>query len=392
MGSSCIIPFYAPFDVSFARGEGVYLYDTQGKRYIDFVSGIATVSLGHCHPALVNALETQGRTLWHVSNMYRIAEAERLAEKLVSCSFADLAFFCNSGAEAVECGFKIIRSYQNGKGRPERYKILTMRRSFHGRTYAACSANEPQHFMRLLHPYVDWFVSVNPDIDSVRSEVSKGNIGGVLVEPVQGQSGVHVLGEEFLKGLRGICDEHDVLLFFDCVQCGAGRTGKFFAYEHFDVHPDVCSIAKGMGGGFPIGSCLTTKNAGQFVAVGMHGSTFGCNPLATTVAYAAVSEILREGFLENVLNNGKYLVGELTKLSGKFSGTIEEVRGLGLMVGLQMSNKVNVRAFAGKVLEQGLLLSTADSSNVLRMLPPLIVSKGEIEEALHIFERCLEEL
>ncbi|AAV86410.1 acetylornithine aminotransferase [Anaplasma marginale str. Dawn] len=392
MGNSCIVPFYAPFDVSFARGEGVYLYDTQGKRYIDFVSGIATVSLGHCHPALVNALETQGKTLWHVSNMYRIAEAERLAEKLVGCSFADLAFFCNSGAEAVECGFKIIRSYQNGKGRPERYKILTMRRSFHGRTYAACSANEPQHFMRLLHPYVDWFVSVNPDIDSVRSEVSKGNIGGILVEPVQGQSGVHILGGEFLKGLRDICDEHDMLLFFDCVQCGAGRTGKFFAYEHFGVHPDVCSIAKGMGGGFPIGGCLITKNAGQFAAVGMHGSTFGCNPLATTVAYAAVSEILREGFLENVSNNGKYLVDELTKLSGKFSGIIEEVRGLGLMVGLQMNTKVNVRAFAGKVLEQGLLLSTADSRNVLRMLPPLVVSKGEIEEALHIFARCLEEI
>ncbi|MCU7611377.1 aspartate aminotransferase family protein [Anaplasma capra] len=390
MSASFIVPFYAQFDVSFARGEGVHLYDTKGRRYIDFVSGIAAVSLGHCHPTLVNALETQGRTLWHVSNVYRIPEAERLAEKLASFSFADAVFFCNSGAEAVECGFKIARSYQNGKRRPERYKILTMRRSFHGRTYAACSANEPRKFSRLLHPYVDWFVSVNPDVDSVRDEVSKGNIGVVLVEPVQGEGGIHVLGGEFLRGLRSICDEHDVLLFFDCVQCGSGRTGKFFAHEHFGVNPDICSVAKGIGGGFPVGGCLATKNAVQFVEVGMHGSTFGCNPLAMTVAHAAVDEILREGFLENVTSNGQYLIDKLTEMSKKFS-IIEEVRGLGLMIGLQINNRIDARTIACKFAEQGLLLS-AVSGNVLRLLPPLVVSREEIEEALQILERGFEEL
>ncbi|MGN7661312.1 MAG: aspartate aminotransferase family protein [Anaplasma sp.] len=392
MGNNFLIPFYAPLDVSFVRGEGMYLYDGRGKRYLDFASGVGTISLGHCHPVLVETLKTQGSALWHVSNLYRINEAERLAEKLVSFSFADAAFFSNSGAEAVECGFKIVRSYQNGKGRPERYKIVTMRRSFHGRTYAACSASEPTKFMRSLHPYVDWFVSVDPSANAVRKEVEKGNVGAVLVEPVQGEGGVHVLGRDFLRALRAICDEHDVLLFFDCVQCGSGRTGRFFAHEHFGVSPDVCSIAKGMGGGFPIGGCLVTKNAEQFVTTRMHGSTYGGNPLATSIAYAVVNEILRDGFLENVMRSGKHLINSLTALSKKFS-VIGDVRGLGLMTGVQLVDSVDSRTFTGKLLENGLLVSVASGTsgvNTLRFMPPLIVSDREIDEAVHIFGSLLE--
>ncbi|MGN7679076.1 MAG: aminotransferase class III-fold pyridoxal phosphate-dependent enzyme, partial [Anaplasma sp.] len=254
------------------------------------------------------------------------------------------------------------------------------------------SANEPTMFLRSLYPYVVWFVSVVPNADAVREEVEKGGVGAVLVEPVQGEGGVHVLGEDFLKALRAICDKHDVLLFFDCVQCGSGRTGKFFAYEHFGVSPDICSMAKGMGGGFPIGGCLITKNAGQFVTTRMHGSTYGGNPLATSIAYTVVNEILRDGFLENVARNGKHLIDSLTALSKKFS-IIHEVRGLGLMVGVQLAESVDARAFAGKLLENGLLVSTAlgtSEVSALRFMPPLIVSDSEIDEAVHIFESLLE--
>ncbi|SCV63707.1 Succinylornithine transaminase/acetylornithine aminotransferase [Anaplasma phagocytophilum] len=382
-----MIPFYKPFGISFVRGEGVYLYDSSGKRYIDFGSGRATSALGHCHPAMVQALCEQSKALWHVSNMYRIQESENLAAELVSLSFADMAFFVNSGAEAVECGFKVARSYQNGIGRPERYKVLTLRRAFHGRTYATCSASEPTGFLPLLYPYVDWFVSVTPSIEAIRSEVEKGNIGAILVEPVQGEGGIHVLSGELLRDLRALCDQHDILLFFDCVQCGSGRTGKFFAYEHFSVTPDICSLAKGLGGGFPIGGCLITKKAGQFVTERMHGSTCGGNPLATAVARAIVREITKPGFLANVEQNGAYFIEQLSQMATRFP-IIKNVRGIGLLIGVEINDTVSVHSMAEQLISHGILIAPA-SGNVLRMVPPLIVSRQEIDEFLQIFEGFL---
>ena len=384
-----IIPFYRRFNVSFTRGSGVCLYDSAGKRYLDFASGVATSSLGHCHPAMVEALRRQVGKLWHVSNLYNIAEAERLAEELVRVSFADMAFFVNSGAEAVECGFKIARSYQNGIGRSERYKMLTLRRSFHGRTYAACSASEPTMFTPLLYPYVDWFVSVSPSIDAIREEIEKGIIGAVLVEPVQAEGGVHILSKELLEDLRALCDQHDVLLFFDCVQCGFGRTGKFFAYEHFGVTPDICAIAKGMGGGFPVGGCLVTHKAGKFVTARMHGSTYGGNPLAAVAALTVLSEIQKPGFLDSVTHNGNHLLSGLRNLSKKHK-IIREVRGLGLLIGLEVDG--NVYEITAKLIDMGVLVAPIGAGSVIRVVPPLVVTRDEIDEALNVFDRLFSTL
>ncbi|MDB1135052.1 aspartate aminotransferase family protein [Candidatus Anaplasma sp. TIGMIC] len=388
MDRSFMIPFYTPFDISFVRGEGVYLYDGSGKRYLDFSSGRGANALGHCHPVMVEALGNQASKLWHVSNTYKISEAELLAEELVRISFADMAFFVNSGAEAVECGLKVIRSYQNGIGHPERYKVITLRRAFHGRTYATCSANEPKGFLPMLYPYVDWFVSVSPDIDSIRLEVEKGNIGGILLEPIQGEGGIHVLESNLLRELRALCDQHDILLFFDCVQCGSGRTGKFFAYEHSGVTPDVCALAKGLGGGFPIGGCIITERAGRFVTPRMHGSTCGGNPLAVSVAHAIVREVLKPQFMEDVAINGSYLMKRFYELSEKYK-LIKEVRGMGLLIGLEIDSTVPVCDMAASMISHGLLSAPA-SGNVLRMVPPLIVTRSEIDEFLQTFERFLE--
>ncbi|MFV9838650.1 MAG: aspartate aminotransferase family protein [Aaplasma endosymbiont of Hyalomma asiaticum] len=388
MGRSFVIPFYSPLNVSFVRGEGIYLYDSSGKRYMDFAAGRAASSLGHCHPVVVKALSDQAKTLWHVSNMYKIREVELLAEELVRISFADMAFFVNSGAEAVECGFKVARSYQNGIGRPERYKVLTLRRSFHGRTYAACSASEPKGFLPLLYPYVDWFVSTGYSISTIRDEVEKGSIGTILVEPIQGEGGIQVLGQEFLRELRDLCDQYDLLLFFDCVQCGSGRTGRFFAYEHYGVTPDICSLAKGLGGGFPIGGCLITNRAGRFVSTQMHGSTCGGNPLAMTVARTILGEIMHPGFLECVAEKGAYFIEKLKLMSKKYP-IITEVRGLGLFIGLELDAKVRAGDVVKKLAEEGLLVaytSVSSSENVLRISPPLIVSREEIDEFLQIFD------
>nr|WP_232295922.1 aspartate aminotransferase family protein [Candidatus Neoehrlichia lotoris] len=381
------MPFYNPKNLSFTHGKGVYLYDNNNNRYLDFTSGIGANSLGYSHPILIDALKTQGNKIWHISNLYIIPETVKLAQKLIGSSFADTAFFANSGAEAVECGLKIARSYQNGKRRPERYKVLTLKNSFHGRTYAACSASDPQKFSPLLYPYVDWFENVDCDINVIKSAISKNNIGTILLEPVQGEGGINVINSNLLKELRLLCNENDILLFFDCVQCGTGRTGKFFAYEHFDVQPDICSVAKGIGSGFPLGGCLATANAAQFLSVGMHGSTYGGNPLAATIGYTVVSEILSEGFLNNVTNNGIYLKNKLIHLSNQFP-IIEEVKGIGLMLGIKLQDKISNVALVEKLIQHKLLVCVA-SNNVIRMLPPLIISQQEIDEAVNIFKTVL---
>ncbi|WCR57776.1 aspartate aminotransferase family protein [Wolbachia endosymbiont of Ctenocephalides felis wCfeJ] len=387
MTISPILPVYSPININFSYGKGIYLYDTDNKCYIDFHSGIAVSSLGHANLQLISALKSQGERLWHITNTYNISAANNFAEKLINNSFANTVFFTNSGSEAVECGLKIARTYQNGKGNKNRYRILTFHGAFHGRTFLTCATNDRQKFSELLNPYIDWCDNIEPNIESVKKTISN-DIGVVLVEPIQGQGGIKVMDEAFMKELRKLCDENDILLFFDCIQCGAGRTGKLFAYEHIEVEPDICALAKGIGGGFPLGACLATEKAAQYMAVGMHGSTFGGNPLATSVGNAVFDELLSYGFLENVEIRGKYLKNKLEDLASRFS-MIEEVRGKGLMLGIKV--KMNNQKFAEELSYRGLLTVGVTSDNVVRILPPLIITEKEIDKGIKILEQYLSE-
>jgi acetylornithine/N-succinyldiaminopimelate aminotransferase len=379
------LPVYSPININFSHGKGVYLYDASGKRYVDFHSGIAVNSLGHANPYLISALKMQGEKLWHISNTYNIPTAQEFAEKLIANSFADTVFFANSGSEVVECGLKIAGAYQNGKGNKNRYRILTFHGAFHGRTFLTCAANDKRKFSELLNPYIDWCDNIEPNIESVKKVISN-KIGVILIEPIQGQGGIKIMDESFLKELRKLCDENDILLFFDCVQCGAGRTGKFFAYEHIGIKPDICALAKGIGGGFPLGICLATEKAAEYMSVGMHGSTFGGNPLATSVGSAVFDKLLSPDFLENVELMGQYLKNKLEDLASKFS-VIEEVRGKGLMLGIKV--KADNQKFAEELSYQGLLTVGVTSDQVVRILPPLIITKKEIDEGIQILDQYL---
>ncbi|NSM56345.1 aspartate aminotransferase family protein [Wolbachia endosymbiont of Atemnus politus] len=385
MTISPILPVYSPININFSYGKGIYLYDVNGKRYIDFHSGIAVSSLGHANSRLISTLKSQGEKLWHISNTYNIPAANNFAEKLINNSFADTVFFTNSGSEAVECGLKIARAYQNGKGNKNRHRILTFHGAFHGRTFLTCATNDRQKFSELLNPYIDWCDNIKSNIESVKKAIS-GGIGVILIEPIQGQGGIKVMDDTFMKELRKLCDENDILLFFDCVQCGTGRTGRLFAYEHIGVEPDICALAKGIGGGFPLGACITIKKVAQYMAVGMHGSTFGGNPLATSVGNAVFDELLSSGFLENVEIRGKYLKNKLEDLASKFP-MIEEVRGKGLMLGIKV--KMNNQKFAEELSHRGLLTVGVTSDNVVRILPPLIITEKEIDEGIEILKQYL---
>ncbi|MGL9717413.1 MAG: aspartate aminotransferase family protein [Wolbachia sp.] len=387
MTISPILPVYSPININFSYGKGVYLYDISGKRYVDFHSGIAVSSLGHANSRLINTLKSQGERLWHITNTYNIPAANNFAEKLINNSFADTAFFANSGSEAVECGLKIARVYQNGKGNKNRHRILTFHGAFHGRTFLTCATNDRQKFSKLLNPYIDWCDNIEPNIENVKKAILNG-IGVILIEPIQGQGGIKAMDDTFMKELRKLCDENDILLFFDCVQCGTGRTGKLFAYEHAEVKPDICALAKGIGGGFPLGVCLATEKAAQYMAVGMHGSTFGGNPLATSVGNAVLEELLSPGFLENVEIRGKYLKNKLEDLASKFP-MIEEVRGTGLMLGIKV--KMNNQRFAEELSHRGLLTVGVTSDNVVRILPPLIITEKEVDEGIEILKQYLSD-
>ncbi len=380
-----ILPVYSPIDINFSYGQGIYLYDTDNKRYIDFHSGIGVNSLGHAHPQLVHTLRKQGEKLWHISNSYRVASAYDFATALINNSFADTVFFVNSGSEAIECGIKIARSYQHKKGR---YKILAFHGAFHGRTFLTSALNDKSGFSKLLSPYIDWCDNIKPEIESVKASIASDNIGVIIIEPIQGHGGIKVMESNFLRELRKICDEHDILLFFDCVQCGAGRTGKLFAYEHIDVKPDICALAKGIGGGFPLGICLTSEKAAQHVQIGMHGSTFGGNPLATSIGHTVFNELLNYDFLSNVEISGKYLHDKLQDLANEFS-VIEEIRGRGLILGMKM--KVNSKDFSHELSYRGLLTVSSTLSQVVRILPPLIITKEEIDEGIEILRNYLLE-
>lgn len=386
MTSSSLLPVHARMNLKFSRGSGAYLYDNNGKKYLDFGAGIAVNSLGHCHPNLVCALQKQSEKLWHVSNIYHGNELENFANNLVKNTFADYVFFCNSGAEAIECGIKMIRRHFYVQNQPEKNRIITFTGAFHGRTIATISAAGKEKYLEGFKPALDGFDNVRfSDISAVENAITE-KTAGILIEPIQGEEGIRIADKKFIQNLRKLCDENGLLLFFDEVQCGVGRTGYLYAYEYFDVKPDIIASAKGIGGGFPIGACLATKNAANGMTTGVHGTTFGGNPLAMAVGNAVLNTILSEGFLKKVQQNSALLKSELEKLQKQFPNIIQEIRGVGLMLGIKLQEKYPSLETVDKIKDYGLLLVSA-GENVMRVLPPLIIDENNIFEAVEILKK-----
>jgi len=383
-----VLPTYARADIAFDRGEGAWLYSTDGRKFLDFASGVAVTGLGHSHPHLVEALTEQAKKLWHCSNLFQIPGQQRLAERLVANTFADTVFFGNSGAEALECAIKMVRKYHSATGHPEKYRIIGFNGSFHGRTLATLAAAGNAKYLAGFGPAVDGFdhVAFN-NLNELRAAITP-QTGGILVEPVQGEGGVRPADPEFLRGLRQVADEFGLLLVFDEVQCGMGRTGKLFAYEWAGVAPDVMSIAKGIGGGFPLGACLATEKAAQGMTAGSHGSTFGGNPLAMAVGNAVMDVVLEPGFLEKVQRNAARLRERLEFVVKRHPHVYAEARGQGLLLGIKTAvpnTDVVTR------LQQDGLLTVSAGDNIVRLLPPLIIGKAEIDAAEVILDKVGQE-
>ncbi len=388
--NSALLPNYGSPELEFSHGQGCYLTATDGKRYLDFTMGIAVNSLGHCHPALVAALTDQAGKLWHTSNLFRIASSEELARKLTELSFADRVFFCNSGTEAVECGFKLMRRYHHASGNPQRKRIIALSESFHGRTLAplAASAN-PAHIEGFLVGDSGFDQAPYGDLDALAALVGE-NTAGIILEPVQGEGGIRVIDSDYLNGIKSLCEQHNALLMFDEVQCGIGRTGTLYAHQQLGVAPDILASAKGLGGGFPIGACLSTEAVGATMTAGTHGSTFGGNPLATRVANAVIELITAEGFLDQVAVMGHYLGEGLQRLVDKYPRLLVSASGLGLMRGLQCHMELDSSELVPALQAAGLLVVKA-GGNSLRLLPPLNVTTDEIDEALTILFNVLSQ-
>lgn len=390
---SHLLPVYARSDFTFEKGEGSYLFDKAGNKFVDFAAGIAVNSLGHSHPHLVKALKDQAEKLWHVSNLYHIDRAEELAERITKASgFAHYAFFCNSGAEAVECGIKMARRYHFENGNPNKNRIITFEGAFHGRTMATISAAKKDKVTHGFAPLLDGFDQVPfNDLEATKAAITE-NTGAILVEPIQGEGGIRMGSIEFLQGLRNLCDEYGLLLFFDSVQCGMGRTGKLFSHEWANIKADIASSAKGIGSGFPLGACLCTKAVGDSMSTGSHGSTYAGGPLAIAVGNAVMDIMLADGFFDKVIEKGEYFRAGIAKISDKHQGLIEEVRGKGLMLGIKLNEKkiADSREFVAGLRENG-LLTVAAAENVVRILPALNIEENVIDEGLAIFEKYLED-
>jgi len=383
---SAVMPTYARADVAFVRGEGPYLFDEKGRKYLDFSSGIAVTTLGHGHPKLVETLKQAAEGVWHTSNLFRIPSQEALADLLVANTFADTVFFGNSGAEAVECAIKVARKYQSATGHPERFRIVTFEGAFHGRTLATLAAGNQKKHLEGFGPRTDGFDQVPfGDVAALESAIAP-ETAAIMVEPIQGESGIRVPPETFLQSLRDIADKNGLLLIFDEVQTGVGRTGKLFAHEHWGVTPDVMAVAKALGGGMPIGACLATEDAAQGMVAGTHGSTFGGNPLATAVGLAVLEEVVKPGFLDNVTANAEALHAGLEQLRAKHGNKVAEIRGKGFLVGLKCTGDPGV--VIGELRERG-MLSVIAGDNVVRLLPPLILEKEHVDEALAIIDEAL---
>jgi acetylornithine/N-succinyldiaminopimelate aminotransferase len=382
--NTAVMPTYARADIAFERGEGAYLFTSDGRRYLDFASGIAVTALGHAHPHLVEALTAQARRLWHCSNLFQIPGQERLASRLTAASFADMVFFTNSGAEAVECGLKAVRKYHSESGNPERYRVITCEGAFHGRTLATISAGKQEKHIKGFGPLVDGFDQVAfGNLNEMRAAITR-QTAAILVEPVQGEGGVRPATAEYLRGLRAVADEFGLLLMFDEVQTGMGRTGRLFAHEWSDVKPDVLATAKGIGGGFPMGACLTSAKVGSAMTAGSHGSTFGGNPLAMAVGNAVLDILLADGFLDRVQRAAALLRKRLEATVARHPTVLEEVRGLGLLLGVKC--RVPSGEMLAKLRERGLLTVLA-GDNVVRFVPPLIIEDAQIEDAVAILDR-----
>lgn len=378
-----VLPTYARAPLSVARGEGCWLWDTEGRRYLDFGAGIAVNVLGHAHPVLVEALTSQAQTLWHTSNLFEIPEQQRLAQRLVDVTFADTVFFTNSGAEAMECAIKMARKFHSHHGHAERYRIISFEGSFHGRTLATIAAAGQDKLVAGFGPMLEGFDHVPfGDHEALRAAIGP-ETAAIMVEPVQGEGGIRPLPGVCLRGLREMCDEHGLLLIYDEVQCGYGRTGRFFAHEWSGATPDIMGVAKAVGGGFPLGACLATEHAAAGMTAGTHGSTYGGNPLAMAVGNAVLDVVLAEGFLPRVSEAAGRLRQRLEGLVAANDDLLESVRGEGLMLGLKC--KASNVALVNAARDAGLLLVPA-GDNVARLLPPLNVSDEEIDEAVRLIE------
>jgi acetylornithine/N-succinyldiaminopimelate aminotransferase len=379
MTGSPLFETFARAPLAFERGEGVWLIEANGERYLDLAGGIAVNSLGHCHPHLVAALTEQANKVWHVSNLYQIPGQSRLAERLVEATFADKVFFTNSGAEAIECAIKTARRYHFVNGHPERFRTITFEGAFHGRTLATIAAGGQHKYLEGFGPKVDGFDQVAfDDIDAAARAIT-GETAAILVEPVQGEGGIRAFPTASLKRLRELCDKHGLLLIFDEVQCGIGRTGKLFAHEWSGVTPDIMAIAKGIGGGFPMGACLATDAAAVGMTAGVHGTTFGGNPLAMAVGNAVLDVVLAEGFLGDVARKALLFKQGLAAIVDEYPAVIEGIRGEGLMLGLKC---VVPNARVSAALRDEKLLSVPAGDNVVRLLPPLVISDDEIRLGL----------
>ncbi|MEP2946402.1 MAG: aspartate aminotransferase family protein [Lentilitoribacter sp.] len=374
---------------TFTSGEGVWLETDQGEKYLDFTAGIAVNSLGHCHPHLVETLKTQAEQLWHISNLFQVTGQSKLADRLTANTFADKVFFTNSGVEAMECAIKTARHYHFANGQPDRFEIITFEGAFHGRSTATIAAGGQEKYIEGFGPKAPGFVQVTlNDVDGLKEAISE-DTAALLIEPIQGEGGLRYVPTEFLKLLRDLCDETGALLIFDEIQCGVGRTGKLFAHEWSGVTPDIMAVAKGIGGGFPLGACLATEEAAQSMVPGTHGTTFGGNPLAMSVGNAVLDVVLEEGFLENVQDVALLLRQGLAELTDTYPDIIEEIRGQGLMIGIKCKTP-NVELLGAMRDEKFLAVPAGD--NVIRLLPPLTLTTDEARDGLSRIKNALKKV
>lgn len=390
MSIPAVIPVYDRAPITFKSGKGSYLFSDSGDKYLDLLSGVAVNCLGHAHPELVKTLQKQAEKLWHVSNLFFTEEIKTFSQKIIDLSFADSVFVCNSGTEAIEGGVKAIRKYFDDQGQPEKYRIITFEGAFHGRTFAGMAATGTPKILEGFEPRLDGFDKVPLNIEAVKKAINK-NTAAILIEPIQGEGGVIEISANFLKELRKICDENNLLLFFDEIQCGVARTGKLFAQEYSGVTPDLMTIAKGIGGGFPLGAFLLKEHVAKSLTIGSHGSTFGGNSLAMSVATKVLEIVSNKKFLENINLISNKLISGLNELKSEFPNIIEEVRGKGLLLGLKLNANYKNTTLRDKLLEQKAVTVVA-GENVLRILPPLNINEEEVIEAIQKIRNALMKL